>query len=106
MKGLYIHIPFCVKKCDYCDFVSFSGCDERFEGYIEAVIKEMAQYSGMQIDTVFIGGGTPSILPPYLLSKICNAVKDNFKLSENVEWTMEVNPGTVTDEKIRAMIIE
>lgn len=105
MKGLYIHIPFCVKKCDYCDFVSFSGCDERFEGYIEAVIKEMAQYSGMQIDTVFIGGGTPSILPPYLLSKICNAVKDNFKLSENVEWTMEVNPGTVTDEKIRAMIM-
>lgn len=104
MKGLYIHIPFCVRKCDYCDFVSFPECDNHFESYVNALIKEMKKYSGTEIDTVFIGGGTPSVLPSYLISKICDAVNDNFVLSDDTEWTMEVNPGTVTREKIQAML--
>ncbi len=104
MKGLYIHIPFCVKKCEYCDFVSFANCDGKFEGYVDALINEMENYKGTEIDTVFIGGGTPSVLPPYLISKICDAVNDNFVLSDDTEWTMELNPGTVTADKIQAML--
>lgn len=100
MKGLYIHIPFCVKKCDYCDFISFSGCDKYFGEYTDALIREMDEYRGECIDTVFIGGGTPSILPKELTKKICDAVKERFKISENVEWTSEVNPGTVDMDKI------
>ena len=105
MKGLYIHIPFCVKKCDYCDFVSFPECDNHFESYVDALIMEMKHYLGTEIDTVFIGGGTPSVLPAYLISKICDAVNKNFELTDNVEWTMEVNPGTVTADKIQAMLM-
>ncbi|MGN0164387.1 MAG: radical SAM family heme chaperone HemW [Candidatus Ornithomonoglobus sp.] len=104
MKGLYIHIPFCVKKCEYCDFVSFPGQEERFEGYIDALIAEMAEYCGAAVDTVFIGGGTPSVLPPQLIAKLCGAVKDNFNIARDYEWTAEVNPGTLTDEKIQAML--
>ena len=104
MKGLYIHIPFCIKKCEYCDFVSFPECDNHYESYVNALIREMGKYFGTHIDTVFIGGGTPSVLPPYLISKICDAVKENFILCDNYEWTIEVNPGTVTDCKIKAMV--
>lgn len=105
MKGLYIHIPFCARKCDYCDFVSFAGCDAQFERYVDALIREMEKYSGTEIDTVFIGGGTPSVLPPHLISKICDAINANFELADDVEWTMEINPGTVTPEKINAMLM-
>lgn len=105
MKGLYIHIPFCVKKCDYCDFVSFPECDNHYENYVDALINEMEKYSGTEIDTVFIGGGTPSVLPVHLISKICDAVNENFDLADDVEWTMEVNPGTVTPDKINAMLM-
>lgn len=104
MKGLYIHIPFCIKKCAYCDFISFPDCDGKFDAYVDALINEMKCYKGTEIDTVFIGGGTPSVLPPYLISKLCEAVNENFVISDDVEWTMELNPGTVTPEKIQAML--
>ena len=104
MKGLYIHIPFCVKKCEYCDFISFAGCDSRFSEYIDALIKEMEEYSGAEIDTVFIGGGTPSLLAPEHISRLCDAVKNNFNLATDYEWTIEANPGTVTDLKTQAML--
>ncbi|MGN0180987.1 MAG: radical SAM family heme chaperone HemW [Candidatus Ornithomonoglobus sp.] len=104
MKGLYIHIPFCVRKCEYCDFVSFPGQEGRFEEYIDALIAEMAEYRGAAVDTVFIGGGTPSVLPPQLIAKLCAAVRDNFNISKDYEWTAEANPGTLTDEKIQAML--
>ncbi|MGN1115233.1 MAG: radical SAM family heme chaperone HemW [Candidatus Ornithomonoglobus sp.] len=104
MKGLYIHIPFCVRKCEYCDFVSFPGQEERFEEYIDALIAEMAEYRSAAVDTVFIGGGTPSVLPPQLIAKLCRAVKDNFNIARDYEWTAEANPGTLTDGKIQAML--
>ena len=88
MKGLYIHIPFCVKKCAYCDFISFPDCDGKFDAYVDTLINEMKCYKGTEIDTVFIGGGTPSVLPPYLISKLCEAVNENFVISDDVEWTM------------------
>ena len=65
MKGLYIHIPFCVKKCKYCDFVSFAGCDDFFKKYVDELQNEMKNYKGEKVDTIFIGGGTPSLLSAY-----------------------------------------
>ena len=103
MKGLYIHIPFCVKKCEYCDFLSFSGCENYFDEYISALLREMEKYQGTECDTVFIGGGTPSVLSYKQIERVCDGVKRNFKLSQNLEWTMEINPGTVTEKKIQAM---
>ncbi len=78
--------------------------ENRFSEYISALINEMEQYKGECADTVFIGGGTPSILPSGLIEKLCSAIKENFVLSDDVEWTIEVNPGTITEEKIKAML--
>ena len=103
MKGLYIHIPFCVKKCEYCDFLSFSGCENYFDEYISALLREMEKYQGTEFDTVFIGGGTPSVLSYKQIERVCDGIKHSFKLSPNLEWTMEINPGTITEEKIQAM---
>lgn len=104
MKGLYIHIPFCVRKCDYCDFVSFAGMDSYYDKYVNTVIKEMNEYCNMDIDTVFFGGGTPSVLSPKLILSLCNAVEKNFRLAPNTEWTCEANPGTLDTDKISAML--
>ena len=104
MKGLYIHIPFCVKKCEYCDFISFPGYRERFEEYVDTLLNEMKEYRGATLDTVFIGGGTPSVLPPFLIEELCGAVKDNFNITMDCEWTAEANPGTLTGEKIQSML--
>ena len=103
MKGLYIHIPFCVKKCEYCDFLSFSGCEGYFDKYISSLLREMEKHQGTECDTVFIGGGTPSVLSYKQIERVCDGVKHNFKLSPNLEWTMEINPGTITEKKIQAM---
>lgn len=103
MKGLYIHIPFCVKKCEYCDFLSFSGCENYFDEYISALLREMEKHQGTEFDTVFIGGGTPSVLSYKQIERVCDGIKHSFKLSPNLEWTMEINPGTITEEKIQAM---
>ena len=103
MQGLYIHIPFCVKKCDYCDFLSFSAQDGCFEKYTDALISEMEEYAGDDISTVFIGGGTPSVLPSYLMEKICRSVSEKFNVGKDAEWTAEANPGTLNDEKIYTM---
>ena len=105
MKGLYVHIPFCVKKCDYCDFVSFSDCNEYFDEYIYALSAEMKTYKDTDIDTVFIGGGTPSILSTKQIEMLCYGISDNFNIDRNAEWTMEINPGTVSAEKIQAMLM-
>ena len=97
--GIYIHIPFCMRKCRYCDFLSFedhSSCDE----YIEALIGEIEDRGGRYVDTVFIGGGTPSAIAPEHIADIMEAVYDNFEIDEAAEITIEVNPGTLTSEKL------
>lgn len=104
MKGLYIHIPFCVHKCDYCDFVSFPGQEAYFDEYIGALIHEMAEYRGEAVDTVFFGGGTPSVLSEEQLTRLCTAVRDHFDVAPDAEWTTEANPGTLTYGKARALI--
>lgn len=94
--GLYIHIPFCVKKCNYCDFCSFDNAAGEKSRYIDAVICEMKAYkdktNGRIFDTVYIGGGTPSVLPPDEILKLGHAIKDIFNIEENAEFTFETNP--------------
>ena len=101
MKGLYIHIPFCLKKCKYCDFTSFVGMEAFFESYVQELTKEMRQYKGDKIDSIFIGGGTPSILNAGQLKIITDYIYNNFDVAADAEFTLESNPGTLTDEKLR-----
>lgn len=103
MKGLYIHIPFCKQKCLYCDFVSFSDKCNKTGEYLDALIKEMDKYKGEKVNTVFIGGGTPSVLSCSEITRLLDAVNEKFILSYDTEFTMEINPGTVNKEKLEAM---
>ena len=103
---LYVHIPFCVKKCAYCDFLSGPADDQTKRVYVDAVVREMEsmkeKYSNYRVDTVFLGGGTPSILEGSGTARIFHALFDNFDISPDAEITMEVNPGTVSEEKAEA----
>ncbi len=101
---LYIHIPFCVKKCLYCDFLSFPADEPAKERYIEALCDELIAIGNDRCNksliSVFIGGGTPSVLPAEMLEKVMNTVKKNFTLDSDAEITIECNPGTVNEEKL------
>lgn len=94
--GLYIHIPFCVKKCNYCDFYSMGGSSTVSDAYVDAVIKEINKYKDIQWKTVYFGGGTPSLLSPYQVERILNCAD----ITENAEITLEANPETVDYEKL------
>lgn len=107
--GLYVHIPFCLRKCVYCDFLSFpcgNGKDlppDTAESYLSALFSELKR-AGVQcrdriVDTVFIGGGTPSVLPLGAVSRLLSCIRASFRLSDQSEITIEANPGTVTAEK-------
>lgn len=98
--GLYVHIPFCASKCAYCDFYSMTDAGEELYGrYTDALIKHMTSYkkaaADFAPDTVFIGGGTPTVLPGEYLFKIISAIKRNFAITKNAEFTVEANPATV-----------
>jgi oxygen-independent coproporphyrinogen-3 oxidase len=100
MISLYFHIPFCRKKCDYCDFYSVVGEDEQIPRYIAALKNEISlRKTNEVVDTIFFGGGTPSILKENEFSEIADFIKANFELSPNCEWTIEVNPESFTEEK-------
>ncbi len=106
--GLYIHIPFCVKKCLYCDFYSIPAADEKLKQlYIDALMLHLdehtLQFEPYIIDSVYFGGGTPSLLSTEQLSAIMKKIKRNYFLSKNCEITLEVNPGTVDKEKLKAI---
>lgn len=101
--GIYIHIPYCKKKCYYCDFISFPNKEETIEQYIETIKLEIdnCNFTGFNIGTIYIGGGTPSILDSKYIVEIIQKVKEKFIVSQNAEITIEVNPGTVTKEKLQ-----
>ena len=105
--SLYIHIPFCAKKCLYCDFPSWQGCESYFEDYTESLLNEIKNgeriYSDYDISTIFIGGGTPTVLSPKLLGKITDAVLERYNVESNAEITSEANPGTVDGYKLKEM---
>jgi len=102
--GLYIHVPFCAAKCPYCDFYSVKAGEKTQAAYIDAVIKQMKEYSlpasGSTVDTVYIGGGTPTVIGVDLLVKIIKNINNNFELPKNpeftnFEFTVEANPATI-----------
>lgn len=101
---LYIHIPFCIRKCEYCDFLSGSANQEQQKKYIEALNKEIqncGSYDEYIVTTIFFGGGTPSILPGEWIASILEEIRNKFILSEKTEISIEANPGTVTREKLQ-----
>lgn len=104
MKGLYIHIPFCAQKCKYCDFVSFAGKETMADEYIKALKREAEEYRGEKIDTVFIGGGTPSVLTAEQIKEVTRMCFEVFDVFADYEFTIEANPGTLDDSKITAML--
>ncbi|MBR5187156.1 MAG: radical SAM family heme chaperone HemW [Clostridia bacterium] len=103
--GIYIHIPFCVKKCAYCDFYSMCDLSLR-EAYVDALIAQIksfrAEAKNRIVDTIYIGGGTPSILSGEQILRILKTVRKAFKVSEDAEITLEANPGTLNPEKLVA----
>lgn len=102
--GLYIHIPFCLRKCHYCDFVSYPNRECDFDSYVDALIKEAELYrdyiTQRRIDTVFIGGGTPSLLSSAQIKYLIDGLKNILDISAN-EFSIEANPETVTEDKIK-----
>ena len=104
---LYIHIPFCVRKCNYCDFFSASGTEEEQAAYVSAMVQEIQSYQELsgeyEVQTIFLGGGTPSLLTPEQIEQIFNAIYHTFSVNENAEITMEMNQGTVDIKKLHAM---
>jgi len=103
--GIYVHIPFCLKKCSYCDFCSYpSVSDQLREAYLSRLVAEISVYKerSLTVDTVFFGGGTPTLLTSKEFSLISDALHKNFKIKDNAEFTIEANPKTVTLESMRA----
>ena len=103
--GLYLHIPFCARKCVYCDFSSFAGMEGEMGAYTDAVLREMALRSRPEyaVATLYIGGGTPSLLPPALMKKLLDGVHRYFHVLPQAEWTCECNPGTLTGDFLSAL---
>jgi oxygen-independent coproporphyrinogen-3 oxidase len=109
VSGLYIHVPFCFHKCHYCDFYSITRqTPERMNRYVDLLLAEAdqwAEYSAqsLRLNTIFMGGGTPSLLPLAQMERLLAGIADRFDLSAVDEWTVEANPATVTDEYCRMM---
>ncbi len=103
--GLYIHIPFCIKKCAYCDFLSWSGDEDRKEEYVRDLEQEIRSYktfaADYQVSTVYFGGGTPSILETGQIERIMGALRQTFRIEKKAEITLEMNPGTARKEKLK-----
>jgi oxygen-independent coproporphyrinogen-3 oxidase len=112
MLSFYVHIPYCVRRCGYCDFNTYTPAElqdgatlEIVSGdYIDAVLKELAAAPLDQVPTIFFGGGTPSLLPPKDLGRVISAIKERNGVSEDCEITLEANPDSVTQEKLDQLI--
>lgn len=101
---LYIHIPFCARKCAYCDFLSFAAPERVYRDYMDKLLEEICgqgpNFQEYRVSTIFVGGGTPSILPADLIMELFATLSENFDISLDAEITMEANPGTLTMEKL------
>lgn len=102
--GLYVHVPFCVRKCPYCNFYSVPAKPELLETYTEAVCRNLRAYgTDAAMDTVYFGGGTPSLLSSKQIGRILDTVAEQFSLSAHAEVTLEANPATVTREQLQQL---
>ena len=105
--GIYVHIPFCKKKCKYCDFVSFFCDENKIDLYFKKLYEEISlkntEYlENRKITSIYIGGGTPSYPDSKYIVRILDELKQKFEISKNVEITIEINPGTINREKLLA----
>ena len=102
--GLYVHIPFCSSRCSYCDFATGLYQSELAERYVRGLVREISTspYSGENVDTIYFGGGTPSLLMAGQLERVLAVVYDKFKIAADAEITLEINPGSATPEKLRS----
>ncbi len=108
--GLYIHLPFCVRKCSYCDFLSFPASEDVRQSYLQVLMKELSAHAAEHPDTVlrtvYVGGGTPSLMRPAAMDMLFGHIRETFRPVsswDQIEITMEVNPGTVDRDKFAAM---
>ena len=99
---LYIHIPFCVRKCAYCDFLSAPGSEEAKASYTKALLREIeaVKTEKREVSSIFVGGGTPSALSPSLMGDIFEKIHESFSVAQDAEITIEANPGTLSKEKL------
>lgn len=104
-SGLYIHIPYCIQKCSYCDFKSYSGREDTMPEYFHTLKQEILLKSRETepavVDSIFIGGGTPSCVPVFYITELMEEISQVFQLSDSCEITLEANPGTVTLQKLQ-----
>lgn len=111
--GIYVHIPFCKRKCNYCDFISYSNKENIIEDYIKCVCNEIndvgqevaqnikdKKIDDLIVKTIYIGGGTPSVIDSKYIKQLLEEIYKNFKIDENAEITIEVNPGTIDKDKL------
>lgn len=108
MAGIYVHIPFCKSKCTYCDFASFPNEINKTESYFACLYRETKgrglQLKDKKFDTVYIGGGTPSIVPAKFIAGELKQIKQCFNLKSDAEITIEINPGTIDEEKVKTYL--
>ena len=106
--SLYLHIPFCVTKCNYCDFNTYAGIEDLMPAYVSAMVDEIGMWGEAlgketRVPTIFFGGGTPSLLPVGDVERILDACHGSFRCTENLEATLESNPGDLTMEGLRGL---
>ena len=107
--SLYLHIPFCVTKCNYCDFNTYAGIEELMPAYTSAMVDEIGMWgeglgSEVRVPTIFLGGGTPSLLPLHDVARILDACRNSFKCEGGMEVTLESNPGDLTVERLKGVL--
>lgn len=104
MNGLYLHLPFCRQKCRYCDFASFAGKEDLIKDYLSALDKEASFFPSQKFDTLYIGGGTPSLLSAQQLERLCENIARRFgPVSSFSESTLEANPESLTEDKLHVL---
>ena len=103
-RHLYVHIPFCKHKCGYCDFNAYAGMDRLMPAYVDALEQELAfareRYTFQQLETVYLGGGTPSLLPPTEASRLLEFIRRSFNVAPDAEVTLEANPASTDETKL------
>ncbi len=100
-NGLYIHVPFCEKKCGYCSFYSITNKTDKINSWLEALELEAKKFNGSKITTIYIGGGTPTVLNISQWQKLFDIIKNNFDIENLIEATVEANPNSLTEEHLK-----
>jgi len=108
VENLYIHLPFCKHKCGYCDFNAYAGMDRLMPDYVDALERELAaareQHEFSRLSTVYLGGGTPSLLPPDLIARLLHFVRGSFDIAPDAEVTLEANPASTDEPRLAAWL--